>query len=74
MLTHNSSITTIENIPCCEICKLSELEKEAIIDCKTRSGPWAYVCLNHYQMYGIGIGLGLGQLLILKDKNNGTDN
>lgn len=37
--------------------------KIADFDAKTKFGPWAYLCAEHFQQYGIGLGIGKGQKL-----------
>ena len=32
-------------------------------DGKTKAGPWAYICGDHFKMLGVGLGLGKGQQL-----------
>lgn len=34
-------------------------------DGKTRSGPWAYMCEDHFLLHGTGLGVGRGQKLVL---------
>lgn len=41
--------------------------KPATHDGKTKMGPWAYMCDDHFKRYGVGTGLGKGQQLV-KDK------
>lgn len=47
--------------PSCDFCNIST---PAMIDGKTKMGPWANMCNKHYAMYGVGLGLGLGQRLM----------
>lgn len=53
----------------CDMCS----EKKAIVDGKTIRGPWAYMCRDCFELWGIGFGLGLGQKLKFKpkEKKNG---
>ncbi len=55
----------VHALPDCSICK----KHKAKYDGKTitRSGFWAYMCQECFDIYGLGLGLGLGQELILKD-------
>ena len=48
----------------CDFCKAV-----AHYDGKTKIGPWAYMCEEHFQMYGIGLGPGRGQKLIYRRKH-----
>jgi hypothetical protein len=43
----------------CQLCKI----KEATVDGKTKTGPWAYMCYTCHRIYGMGLGPGRGQLL-----------
>ena len=47
----------------CDFCKTV-----AHYDGKTKMGPWAYMCEEHFQMYGIGLGPGRGQRLLYRRK------
>ena len=49
-----------EHLPACDVCG-----KYATHDAKTTSGPWAYLCDDHFEAIGIGLGTGKGQKLIL---------
>ena len=49
-----------ESLPSCDVCGES-----ATYDAKTTSGPWAYLCDDHFEAIGIGLGTGKGQKLIL---------
>jgi len=53
----------MDQMPQCDICK----NREAIIDGRTKSGPWAYMCWKCFEKHGIGLGLGKGQEL-MKEK------
>lgn len=44
--------------PKCDFC-----ESSAKYDGKTKAGPWAYMCEEDFQEWGLGLGLGLGQKL-----------
>jgi len=52
--------TAVDEIPSCQFCT-----KPAAYDGKTKGGPWAYMCWQHFEVYGVGLGLGRGQRLIL---------
>ena len=55
----------VAKLPECDYCKLSSSIKHlARYDAKTKSGKWAYLCLMHFQIYGIGLGPGKGQELV----------
>jgi len=53
-------ITKVSERPKCDFCELA-----AIVDGKTRVGPWANMCLRHYLLCGVGLGLGKGQFLLV---------
>lgn len=36
----------------------------AMVDGKTINGPWANLCLRHFNSHGVGLGAGKGQVLI----------
>ena len=53
-------------LPRCGFCK-----KTALYDGKTHMGLWAYMCEDHFMLYGTGIGPDKGRVLVLTD--TGTD-
>lgn len=53
-----SDVAVVEQIPGCNIC-----EAPAKYDAKTQMGPWAYLCQDHFEKYGIQLGIGWGQRL-----------
>jgi len=49
----------------CDYCKLlTHTLKAAVVDGKTKDGPWAYMCEEHFRDFGVGLGLGKGQRLV----------
>lgn len=49
-------------------CDLPHEEKvEARYDGKTQGGPWAYMCEECFDHYGVGLGTGRGQRLLLRE-------
>ena len=42
----------------CQFCS-----KEATVDGKTKMGPWAFMCDDCHNKYGVGLGTGKGQKL-----------
>jgi hypothetical protein len=49
----------VEKLPKCNFC-----DKPALYDAKTRMGPWAYMCEEHFKQHGLGrLGTGFGQRL-----------
>lgn len=49
-------------LPKCDFCG-----DTATVDGKTRMGPWANMCDDDFNSYGVGIGLGKGQHLVTAD-------
>jgi hypothetical protein len=47
-------------LPRCDFCR-----KIALYDGKTHMGLWAYMCEDHFRLYGAGIGPEKGQVLVL---------
>ena len=58
-------------LPPCDFCSLLELPEvpKAYYDGRTTMGPWANMCQEHFDQYGVGLGLGRGQKLVLKKDN-----
>ena len=52
-------------LPPCDFCTDGT---KATYDAKTKQGPWAYLCEDHYQRVGLGLGTGRGQRLIVEVK------
>lgn len=63
----------VDKLPPCDFCQRDPTIafQAAHYDGKTRMGPWADMCEEHFQQYGVGLGLGKGQKLILRGKVNG---
>jgi len=55
-----STSVLVDTLPVCSFC-----DKEAHYDGKTKMGPWADMCEDHFREYGIGLGVGRGQRLIV---------
>lgn len=60
----------VARIPDCDICANDPIGKPrrtpAIVDGKTVHGPWANMCEQHFDQYGVGLGTGRGQRLVLR--------
>jgi hypothetical protein len=56
-------IAKVHSRPRCDFC-----ESEAVTDGKTRFGPWANMCVEHFLAFGVGLGLGKGQFLLVEEK------
>jgi hypothetical protein len=52
----------------CDLCSEAGLTTQAEYDAKTTMGPWANLCQEHFDDYGVGLGLGRGQKLIVGTK------
>jgi len=50
----------------CDICG-KRLEKN-FVDGKTIWGPWAIMCLECHEKFGVGFGTGRGQMYEIRDK------
>ena len=50
----------------CDFC-----ERTSHYDAKMYTGPWAYLCEQHFRAWGVGLGTGRGQRLILDDGSDG---
>lgn len=61
---------TTSVIPDCQVCPhashlgLDGPAHPAQYDAKTVHGPWAYMCQNAFDAFGIGLGTGRGQKLL----------
>ena len=64
----NHTEVIVAKLPQCDFCKLEPgaIYQEACFDGATIMGPWANMCNEHFEVYGIGLGLGRGQQLVLK--------
>ncbi len=56
-----SKVVRVTKLPKCDFC-----EEDAHYDGKTTYGPWASMCLTHFDRWGVGLGLGLGQKMVVK--------
>jgi hypothetical protein len=60
-----STEVTVTSIPPCDLCKDLGKSTPAAYDGKTTFGPWAYMCEEHWKLYGVGqLGTGYGQRLV----------
>lgn len=62
MTTHESV-----EVPVLPRCDFNTDHPAAVVDGKTKMGPWAYMCEGCFQSHGVGLGLGKGQRLVLKN-------
>lgn len=63
--TPHTQVEVLE-LPQCDFCRQNPLIKWQVAhyDCKTKMGPWANLCEEHFRKYGVGLGLGKGQKLV----------
>lgn len=66
-MPNNHTEVKVSRIPDCDIHKyeLGQTGVPASYDGKTKMGPWANMCEDCFETYGVGLGLGRGQKLIL---------
>ena len=59
----NHTTAKVMHLPLCDFPHEGS-KPSAAYDAKTRQGPWAYMCEEHFKSDGLGkLGLGLGQKL-----------
>ena len=63
----------VASLPDCDIC-ITLKSRTAIVeamkakyDGKTKLGPWAYMCQECFEVFGLGLGIGKGQELVLSE-------
>ena len=59
-MAKDSVTARVSTLPSCDFCP-----KTAAYDGRTKMGPWAFMCPNHFVDYGTGVGLGKGQRLVV---------
>lgn len=62
----STEVKVIE-LPDCDMCAQRKHKRPAAYDGKTIYGPWANMCEDDFQAFGIGLGTGRGQRLILSE-------
>jgi hypothetical protein len=55
----------VSEIRNCDMCR-QDPPAPAYADGKMVSGPWANMCKDCFEIYGVGLGLGMGQELLLE--------
>jgi hypothetical protein len=61
-----STEVQVTRLPECDFCREKGLSVPAKYDSKTKVGPWANCCEEHWQQWGVGrLGTGFGQRLVL---------
>lgn len=63
-MSDNHTSVVVSALKFCDFCRLDGTETVAQYDAKTTLGPWANLCLAHFQWHGVGLGTGRGQKLI----------
>jgi hypothetical protein len=55
----------LDERPDCDFCREEGKQHPAAIDGRTHRGPWAYMCVYHWELHGVGLGVGKGQRLLI---------
>lgn len=63
----NVTETVVDEIPQCQFVHGTRDPELALYDGKTIHGPWAYMCAEHFRLYGVGLGTGKGQRLVARN-------
>ena len=63
-----SKVVYVSEIPLCDFCSTSGMNRKAKYDAKTQWGPWANMCEIHFRQNGIKLGTGFGQELKVGEK------
>lgn len=63
MTDSNLTEVVLDEQPMCQFVHGTREPELALYDGKTIHGPWAYMCEEHFRLYGIGLGTGKGQRL-----------
>jgi len=64
-VSDDNTVTHVAELPPCDFCPAST-NRKAIIDGRTKAGPWANMCSIHFARHGVGLGTGRGQRLEMK--------
>ncbi len=56
-------VAIVTEYPACSICS----QMPAMVDGKTKQGPWAYMCSGCFDLDGAGLGPGKGQMLVVPE-------
>jgi hypothetical protein len=57
----------LDELPMCNFVHGTAEPEPAHYDGATIHGPWAFMCEEHFRLYGIGLGLGKGQRLVVRN-------
>jgi hypothetical protein len=61
------NIVEVAELPVCSFVHGTREPEPALYDGATIHGPWAYMCEEHFRLYGLGLGQGRGQRLEVRD-------
>jgi hypothetical protein len=63
------NVVEVSRLPTCDFCGVEGVVRPARYDFRTKHGPWANGCSEHYKAHRADatLGLGKGQLLIVQD-------
>ena len=59
----SATVALVKSFPDCDLCVPGR--KNARYDCQLRGSQWAYLCVSHFVLEGVGLGRGIGQKLEL---------
>lgn len=65
-MTKAHTEVVVDSLPDCDFCRREDRTTAANYDGRTTYGPWAYMCQECFEQFGIGLGLGKGQKLLLQ--------
>ena len=61
--------TKVRTLPFCDFCMFG-IQGAGVLakyDGRTKEGPWAWMCEEHFKEHGVGLGIGKGQELELDE-------
>ena len=67
-MAKEGTIAIVAELPMCDVCTANgDPNVPAQYDAKTKSGPWANLCVTHFILHGPGkLGTGIGQKFVLE--------
>jgi hypothetical protein len=63
----DSNSYAVAELPDCNFVHGTREPEPALYDGATIHGPWAFMCEEHFRLYGLGLGMGKGQRLTVRD-------
>ncbi|QGJ92876.1 hypothetical protein PBI_BEAGLE_119 [Arthrobacter phage Beagle] len=63
----------VATLPKCDLCRELGRTTDAHYDGKTKLGPWASMCDEHFEKFGIGLGTGVGQKYVVGEAPKVTE-